>query len=132
MKGDSTGVSPVIATILLIAITVVAVGVVMAFVAGIGRPVTPVATMLTVENAINGSDNIRIFHMSGDSLTNASANVELRVNGVNIALAGLTAGAEFKVGDMMYAAADLNLVTGDVISIIYKPTNQTILTLTVS
>ena len=64
MKEDSTGVSPVIATILLIAITVVAVGVVMAFVAGIGTPKAAPITTLDVKDQ-PGTNNTLLLSVSG-------------------------------------------------------------------
>jgi len=143
MKGDSTGVSPVIATILLIAITVVAVGVVMAFVAGIGRPVTPVATMLTAENAIDNSVRVRLFHMSGDTIPAVRTNLEVRLNGAlkpwgalgadNVTLTGDgDSDGDFEIGDVITASCvNTSLQTGDVLAVVYKPTQQTLLSLTI-
>jgi flagellin-like protein len=68
MKEESTGVSPVIATILLIAITVVAVGIVMAFVAGLGTPATaPVATLKVVDESGN-TGKLLLKHEGGSKV----------------------------------------------------------------
>jgi flagellin-like protein len=132
MMRDSTGVSPVVATILLIAITVVAVGVVMAFVAGLHMPTTPVSSSITVENAASGNTRIMIVHRGGDPLLNAKTNVQVRVNGVNenAIIWTLADNTNFKVGDVIYVE-NINLSSGDLITVVYIPTSQTVVTQTV-
>jgi flagellin-like protein len=136
MKEESTGVSPVIATILLIAITVVAVGVVMAFVAGLGRPTTPVSVMLgnTTGFVDNNSDNAYIYHLSGDALTAPKNNVSVTLNGnaiSNVSFTDADGDGNFEVGDRISIQFPSAIHTGDVIMVIYKPTSQTLLTITV-
>lgn len=134
MKGETSGVSPVIATILLIAITVVAVGVVMAFVAGLGRPVTPVSVMFSSQGAVDNSENIYLYHMSGDALTNPTANVSVTRNGTlvtGVTFTDADGDGNLEVGDRVKIDVPGRIRTGDVILVIYKPTNQTLLSITV-
>lgn len=151
MGRDSAGVSPVIATILLIAITVVAVGVVMAFVAGLPTPTPPLIASITIENAIRGNTSITIYHTSGDPVRNAFRgtagviagdnwiNLEIRVNGAKVTTTNATLNTvqvtttnDFVAGDRLVLTFTTPLNSNDVITVIYRPTNQTISTVTVT
>jgi flagellin-like protein len=68
MKEESTGVSPVIATILLIAITVVAVGIVMAFVAGLGTPKARPIWSPSVYDKAGTENELTLKHGGGDDI----------------------------------------------------------------
>jgi hypothetical protein len=79
----------VVANILLIVIAVVAVGVVMAFVAGMGRPTTPTIALVDIEEAASGG--VFLEHMGGAPISNAFKvsggqmewlNIEVRIEGV--------------------------------------------------
>jgi flagellin-like protein len=166
MMRDSTGVSPVIATILLIAITVVAVGVVMAFVAALPKPVVSVNTEIIIGGATAGSGTLTITHTGGDMITNAFdnsvsgtaswLNMQVRINGAQVPLtliSGTTYAAtvtfngspipsgasNFSVGDTLVLSGCLlpgviqstPLISGDVITVVYTPANQILVTVTV-
>ena len=135
MMKDSAGVSPVIATILLIAITVVAVGVVMAFVAGLPTPTPPLIASITIENAVLGmDDNIIIWHTSGDPIGNWQANLEIRLNANPLTGATIVPidHTNFVVGDKLSVDVGTTaLASGDVITVIYKPANQELTRVTV-
>jgi flagellin-like protein len=158
MMRDSTGVSPVIATILLIAITVVAVGVVIAFVAALPKPTSPLATSITIGGATASSTTLTITHAGGDQIKTAFyansssqysyiaannwANMEVRVNGANVATvdngatlnnAHLTPSTsyDFSVGNILVLPFATPLAPGDVITVIYTPANQILATVTV-
>jgi flagellin-like protein len=155
MRGDSTGVSPVIATILLIAITVVAIGVVMVFVAGLGRPTAPITANISIRDATAGSGKLTIEHAGGDPIRGAFCgttennmendnwkNLEVRVNGALVVTKdnltkfnGASFGTEtkdFKVGDVLVLESlSPTLKSGDVITVIYTPANQQLASKTV-
>jgi flagellin-like protein len=150
MKRDSAGVSPVIATILLIAITVIAIGIVMVFVGGLGRPTPPLSATISASHATRGSTKLAIEHTGGDPIRNAFCgtsdnniassdnwiNLEVRINGVVVITTenktkfngvGIGTGIrDFTVGDVLLLEKIAALNSGDVITIMYKPTNQQI------
>lgn len=65
---DDRGVSPVVGTMLLVAVTVVAAGVIAYFVMGLGTPTTAPSANLSAEDYAAGSDNILVSHTGGDDL----------------------------------------------------------------
>lgn len=72
MKMKERGVSPVVGTILLIAITVALAAVVAALVGGLGARAKPIVTSLVVE-ASTGSGVLEISHDGGDTIADAFA-----------------------------------------------------------
>jgi flagellin-like protein len=85
---EKRGVSAVVATILLIALTVVSVGFIYVFMAGLILPAPPINTLLEVR-ADAGSDTILILHKGGDPIPRAvsyysMANLDVRVNGKSV------------------------------------------------
>jgi flagellin-like protein len=160
MMRDSTGVSPVIATILLIAITVVAVGVVMAFVAALPKATPPLNASISISNAVSGSTTLIISHTGGDPIRNAFnpsylgyiwtnnwVNMEVRVNGAKVLATSVTLNntsvtlglKDFTTGDRLVlgvlytpdGSATLSLHSGDVITVVYTPANQILVTVPV-
>jgi len=156
MRRDSAGVSPVIATILLIAITVIAIGVVMVFVSGLGRPTSLLNANISVRNATRNSTKLTIEHAGGDPITDAFCgkavdnhvitsdnwiNLEVRINGGivtttdnktkfnNVLIDNNT--YDFTVGNILLLEKITVLSSGDVITIIYKPNNQELTRVTV-
>jgi flagellin-like protein len=141
MRRDSVGVSPVIATILLIAITVVAIGAVIAFVSGIGRPTPPLNASISIRNATKNSDKLTIEHNGGDPIRDAFVdnnwnNMEVRKNGAlltstdNKLNGSHVDNFDFTIGDVLVLKID-RLSSGDVITVIYTPGNQEIARVTV-
>ncbi len=157
MRRDSTGVSPVIATILLIAITVIAIGVVMVFVSGLGRPTPPLSAIISVRNATRNSTKLTIEHTGGDPIRDAFCgkavdnhvitsdnwiNLEVMINGGlvtttedktkfnNVLIDNNT--YDFTVGNILLLEKITALNSGDVITIIYTPASQEIARVTVS
>ena len=156
MRRDSTGVSPVIATILLIAITVIAIGVVMVFVSGLGRPTPPLTMTISIRNATRNSTKLTIEHTGGDPIRDAFCgkavddhiittdnwiNLEVRINGAKVATTENKTKFnnvlidnntyDFTVGNILLLEKITVLSSGDVITIIYKPNNQELIRVTV-
>jgi len=135
-KLSKKGVSPVIATILLIAITVVAVGVVMAFVVMLPKPTTPLSAVINIGGAVKDSETLVISHMSGDPIMAMLTSMEVRINGTtqNLPDATLNGNAigisDFTVGDRLVLTVPA-LSSGDVIAVVYKPANQILASVTV-
>ncbi|RLD04381.1 MAG: hypothetical protein DRI32_05735 [Chloroflexi bacterium] len=93
----SKGISPVVATVLLIAITVIAVGTIAAFWSTISTPGTQVIANLTLSGVEAGSTMITLTHMGGDPITDAFTptndyetlpedwkNLKIMINGVPV------------------------------------------------
>jgi len=133
---EQKGVSPVVGTILLIAITVALAAVVATLVSGLGGRGTPPSAMLTVTAEESPADNVKltISHQGGDDLPIA----DLQVKATNSAtgamatidnLEPLDVGATFTVGEsgsISYDYANVNV--GDVLTvyIIHVPSKQKI------
>jgi flagellin-like protein len=137
MRKESAGVSPVVATILLIAITVVAVGVVLVFISSLPKPVVPVSTSVSVNGAINAATSFTLSHSGGDSLLNATSNIQVRLNGtVENWTSILSNGTDYRIGDVITVNSTsnpgLSLKHGDVITMVYIPTSQQIVSFTVA
>jgi len=132
-KFAKKGISPVIATILLIAITVVAVGVVMAFVMVLPKPTAPLSAVINIEDAKIGSEKLVISHVSGDPIMAALTNMEVRINGAKQDLTGTTLddNPDFTVGDRLVLTGLTPLSSDDVIAVVYRPANQILATVTV-
>lgn len=142
MRGQR-GVSPVIATVLLIAITIVMVGIVAAFVGGITPGEVPISVFLVYDNNKEGNTRLIVRHGGGDVVDSAFDSgrfkeMEVRINGAikltapatdNLWLNGVRMTAadgikRFAVGDMLVVPLTSGLAIGDIISALYKPTDQ--------
>lgn len=139
----SRGVSPVIATVLLIVVTVMLVSIVAVVSMGlVGRITPPVFVDLLVENYYAGMENgfITIYFSTGDNLKDAFAssggtivlkNLIIRIDGrppTKIILNGNESftKADFEVGDYLQVQIPKPLSFGSIISIAWKPTGQTL------
>jgi len=129
------GVSPVVGTILLIAITVALAAVVATLVSGLGGRGTPPSAMLTVTATISGSDiTLNISHEGGDDLVFA----DLEVKADNSATTMVTVkgtdltgriGSTFNVGEAVtttYPITPGDIASGDTITVfvIHTPSKQ--------
>jgi hypothetical protein len=136
------GVSPVIATVLLIVVTVLLVSVVAVVAMGmVGKITTPVFADLTVENYYAGQENgfITIYFSTGDNLRDAFIpteenmvtlkNLVIRIDGktpTSLILNGGEKKSDFEPGDYLQVQLPKPLSFGSVISIAWKPTGQTL------
>jgi hypothetical protein len=138
------GVSPVIATVLLIVVTVLLVSVVAVVAMGmVGKIVTPVFADLTVENYSAGqaeNEFITIYFSTGDNLRDAFIpaqtenkvtlkNLVIRIDGktpTSLILNGGEKKSDFEPGDYLQVQLPKPLSFGSVISIAWKPTGQTL------
>jgi len=130
------GVSPVVGTILLIAITVALAAVVATLVSGLGGRGTPPSAMLTVTATIDNANNItlNISHEGGDDLVFA----DLEVKADNSATTMVTVkgtdltgriGSTFNVGEAVtttYPITPGDIASGDTITVfvIHTPSKQ--------
>jgi len=149
---DSRGVSPMIATIVLIAITFAVAAILALSLASAPQPSVIFGGQLSLENVENGRTVIVIKHTYGDRANDAvqatSAttvgwkNLELRVNGVikdniitlisqgaNISLSNLTTGTCYALvtGDQIRVDVGTALKIGDKVSLKWVPKNQTLI-----
>jgi flagellin-like protein len=153
MKKDEQAVSPVIAVIMLIAITVVIAAIVAAFAYGIiGGVRKAPSCALVVEGAISGFDNttVKIIHHGGDKVIDAFDNsltaedpwgtLEVRYNGATVDNAtypvkvnnnSTISDPDFKAGDEI-TIEFAELFPGESITIVYTPTENVIQRITVA
>jgi len=153
---DSRGVSPMIATIVLIAIVFAVAAILALSLASAPQPSVIFGGQLSLENVENGRDVIVIKHTYGDRANDAVVgtadnrlkwkNLELRVNGViqdniiymisegrkieNIGGSnGPTLGATYAmvVGDLIKVQLSKPLTIGDKVSLKWVPKNQTLI-----
>jgi len=151
---ENKGVSPVIATVLLIVVTVLLVSVVAVVAMGlVGKPVTPVMVTLRAENYALGmttGDYIVFIHEAGDNLKGAFAkdastntitlnNLIIRIDGKTPATGGIFLNGyntfttdTLSVGDYLQIQLPTDLKVGSIIIVAWKPTNQTLLNIKVS
>jgi flagellin-like protein len=133
-KKGIRGVSPVVGTILLIAITVALAAVVATLVSGLGGRGTPPSAMLTVTAEISGNNiTLTISHEGGDDLV--LKDLEIKASNDNVGgmetikgtdLTGI-AGTTFNVGESgKVTYTSTGIVSGDTITvfIIHTPTKQ--------
>lgn len=148
------GVSPVVATILLIALVIIAVASIAAFLGRIQVPEKPLSATISIDNAKKNKTALTIKHTGGDGIIGAFYgksndnfaispdnwnNMEVRINGAKVGTKDNTTKLngenvkgslyDFKVGDVLYfelAVPADKLSSGDVITIIYVPVNQVI------
>lgn len=121
------GVSPVVGTILLIAITVALAAVVATLVSGLGGRGTPPSAMLTVTAENTGSTTtLSITHEGGDDLALADLKVKA-IDSTEVENTKIGTGT-FSVGDDKNVIMGLDTKDGDVITvyIIHEPSKQKI------
>lgn len=123
MKLDERGVSPVVGTILLIAITVAIAGIVGYF-AMTQQPGEPAPTVsVQFDNVHVGeytAGGFTVTHLGGDNIENA--NLGIRINGESVGYSN-TGGDDFGVGDVMTVDnndSDVDLDYGDKIMLVYS------------
>ncbi|MEM2282101.1 MAG: type IV pilin [Candidatus Hadarchaeales archaeon] len=123
---DAIGVSPVIATVLLIVVTVVLVGVVAMVAMGMVGGITPPKnTSLLLENVAIGSQGFIVRHNGGDPIP--FKDLEVRVNGRLATYERENENMQsFVVGDYIEVRLQQELKFMDYIVVIYKPANQII------
>ena len=158
MKKDEQAVSPVIAVIMLIAITVVIAAVVAAFAYGIIGSVNKApSTALVVEGAVSGFNptDVTIIHHGGDKILDAFntsyigdnstdpwADLEVRYNGATVQNGteatdimvndgGFGNHSDFIAGDEVTILFG-ELSAGDSITIVYTPTENVLQRITVT
>jgi hypothetical protein len=117
-------------------------------------PVAPLTTTISIVGATSGSTTLTITHAGGDPIRTAFyentgsvitadnwANMEVRINGAKVITAsGATldnllltppSSHDFSVGDILVLPLNTSLSSGDVITVVYTPANQILLTVTV-
>jgi len=148
---DSKGVSPMIATIVLIAIVFAVAAILALSLASAPTPSPPSASTFQLENVENGRDTIVIKHVVGDRandvIDNTTGtikwkNLELRLNGEIVPATGIeeivSEGTRYTrplptklystvVGDRIRVKLTRALVIGDEVSLKWVPKNQTLL-----
>ena len=138
MTKDEQAVSPVIAVIMLIAITVVIAAVVAAFAYGIIGGVNRAPNCaLVVENAVNGSTNVTIVHHGGDIIDGIIENgqwatLEIRHEGdvfptANVSYNGDAVASTtiaFGPGDELRLQEPGAFLSGESITVVYTPTGD--------
>jgi flagellin-like protein len=131
-KMERKGVSPVVGTILLIAITVALAAIVAMLVSGLGGRGAPPSAMLTVSANASENDNVvlTISHEGGDDLIPADLEVQASDNSDKMWVVSpmiLSRGATFSVGGTetgtyIYGASPAgNPIT---VYVIHKPSKQ--------
>jgi flagellin-like protein len=149
MMKDDKAVSPVVAVIMLIAITVVIAAVVAAFAYGIigGVNKAPSAAFV-VEGAVSGfnTTEVTIIHHGGDKILDAFdsenidapwMNMEVRYLGApfdgNVTLNNdpINGTCDFEAGDEIVLYFDM-LYPGDSITVVYTPTENVLQRITVT
>lgn len=110
------GVSPVVGTILLIAITIALVGVVLAIVSGLGSRGTPLLARIRIVDV--GQDGIVLAHDGGDELIAEKTLVKVEINGnvTEEVLSNLGTGGTFEVGDQV-TISGVNYSRGDEVKV---------------
>ena len=141
MRMDSKGLSPAIATILLVALTVVAVGTIAAFVSRTspGTPPASAAIRLSqVPDANGGYDNVTVIHNGGDDIE--VTNLIVRSSASTVDINVWENPSPLECGDVLSAGESCTVnitgitpavADGDVISLIFAPSGQILATETV-
>ena len=148
---DKKGISLVVATVLLIAVTIAAVGIIAAFITRLPSPTVGKNVTLYGENIVSGAVGFKIRHSGVDHLSGCFAESEgkyiwnqlvVKIEGKPIGAPGLTATikvndydnisgggpSDFKVGDMIkILGLSPALSVGQTLTVSYLPTGQTFL-----
>ncbi len=140
-------ISPVIGVILIVAITIVIASVAYTWMGGMMGPATePLVTSIGINGATAGANTIYIAHNGGDAIIDAFKdslewsdvyvwnNMIVKKNGnaitrsfnITIIKSGTTVVTDdFNAGDILkITGIDLAINSGDIISVIYTPTNS--------
>ena len=122
MRMDESGVSPVIATILLIALTVVAVGIVAVFLTSISPGTPTVSTQVQLQS---WNENSVTFYHRGGQTVNVS-DLKLLKSGNEVTGATWTpSSGTWSVGQTLtISKSGMGITENDVITLVYKPANQ--------
>jgi FlaG/FlaF family flagellin (archaellin) len=160
IKKDEHAVSPIIAVVMMIGVTVIIQAVVAAFAFDITHELKTPNVAVVIEGADPGSSSITIVHYGGDTIVNAFSGttngqlgtvnwnaIEVRINGAVFAendpanqttrLNGATkfGAVDFKAGDELKLdlsdSAQGTLRAGDSISVIHTTTGDTLRRVTV-
>lgn len=135
-SANDAGVSPVVATILLIGLTIVGVSILAAYLGSIPLPSQPVAARLRFENLVDGASGFIIVHMGGRSIPNAFDGARWRnmiviLNGEPVPLenAEYNGGpipdvVDFKFADRLRLQVALS--SGDEITVVCASTGETL------
>ena len=109
-----------------IILLVVAIGAFIALTLG------PLKVFLEIENATDGRMSIEIFHKGGGQISAVDTSMEVWVNGVprNSTFTFVSGDNDenFEFGEAINVSLTVPLQTGDIIAVVYKPTNQVVLT----
>ena len=134
MKFNERGISPVVGTILLVAVTVIIAGSIAAFVYGLsGTGNEPITPRLKGKGIESGTNQFTISHRGGEPIPNAvsggswGSNLKLTIDGNDdvIDTVELTGGnPDFDVGEEITITLKNNLETDNFIQLIYTPANS--------
>ena len=109
-----------------IILLVVAIGAFIALTPG------PLMAFLGIENATDGGMSIEILHKGGGQISAVDTSMEVWVNGVpqssTFTLSPETNDKNFELDEAINVSFTTPLQTGDIIAVVYKPTNQVVLT----
>ncbi|KXA90876.1 hypothetical protein AKJ63_02125, partial [candidate division MSBL1 archaeon SCGC-AAA259D18] len=122
-ESDREGVSPVVGTILIIGITVIAVGGVAYFVMSYKPPKPGPLASLEFKGAKVGAKNFSINHRGGDLL--AVNDLTLRINGKD-RTGGITSTGTFEAGTSIKVSINPELNYGDRIALVHEPSGAVI------
>jgi flagellin-like protein len=121
MRMDESGVSPVIATILLIALTVVAVGIVAVFLTSISPGSPTVNTQVQLQSW--NENSVTFYHRGGQTVN--VADLKLLKSGTEVTGATWTpSSGTWSVGQTLTISNITSISENDVITLVYKPANQ--------
>jgi len=127
---EQKGVSPVVGTILLIAITVALAAVVATLVSGLGGRGTPPSAMLRVTAEENTSTRLKltISHEGGDDLILSDLKVNAGKSGTTLGENANIGSGTFSVGKTQIVYIDATFTKGDAITVyvIHVPSKQKI------
>ena len=133
---NEEAVSPLIGSILMVALTVVIAAAIASFAYGIIGGVTKApSSALVVDDARVGNTNITVIHYGGDTIVDAFttgaagwSDLKVKYNGVDIPWANVTAGGngdeDFSSGEQLKISVTTPLVSGDAITMVYLPTGD--------
>lgn len=106
------------------------------FVIGIGAFIVltpgPLMAFLEIENATDGGMSIEILHKGGGQISAVDTNMEVWVNGVpqssTFTFVSGDNDKNFELDEAINVPFTTPLQTGDIIAVVYKPTDQVVLT----
>ena len=141
MEFDDRGISPVVGTILLVAVTVIIAGSIAAFVYGLsGTGSEPVNPNLSFEGVADGENSFTISHEGGDSVPNAvsdsswGSNLKLTIDGnedVTHDVQKTGDDSDLDVGEEIVVTLTSDMDSDNTIRLVYTPANSIIQEVTV-